>query len=219
RREAVVDLGHADLGTRVLDAGLLVRIARARDDLREGREVVVLAVETLRRPGSEGERLDEDRMPRVPVRVLGTTGDGCRRAVAPARAVEDAEHARDRGRLADRLDRHLLAELRLRVLGAVLVVLPGDAGEHLLQLILLDAVLPRVGGGEEREGRRRGHAGERAVVGRVRHHEPREAGVLQLLDPDGHDEVVGAARDRVGRVADRLAAGRAHVLEPGTRLV
>ena len=121
--------------------------------------------------------------------------------------------------LRDGLDRHFLAELRLRVLGAVLVVLPGDAREHLLQLRLVDAVLLGVRGREQRERRGRRHAGERAVVRRVRHDEARVARVLQLLDADRHHQVVGAAGDGVGRVADGLAAGGAHVLEPGDRLV
>jgi hypothetical protein len=99
RREAVVDLGHAHFRARVLHAGLLVRVLRAGDDLREGREVVVLAVEALGRTGGERQRLQEDRMLRVLVRVLGAAEDRRRGAVAHARAVEDAEHAGDRRRL------------------------------------------------------------------------------------------------------------------------
>src|SRR5437773_1038043 len=155
RREAVVYLGHADLGARVRHARLVVGVARARDHLGEGREVVVLAVVALRRPCGEGQRLDDDRMLRVLVRVLDAAEDRRGRAVAHARAVEDAEHAGDRRRLLDRLDRHFLAELRLRVLRAVLVVLPRDPREDVLQPVLLDAVLLRVGGREERERRRR----------------------------------------------------------------
>ena len=99
-REAVVHLGHADLVARVLHAGLLVGVLRAGDDLGEGREVVVLAVVALGGTGGERQRLDEDRMLRVLVRVLGAAEDRRRRAVAHARAVEDAEHAGDRRRLA-----------------------------------------------------------------------------------------------------------------------
>src|SRR5262249_39018925 len=173
RREAVVHLGHAHFFAWILHACLLVGVLRAGDDLGEGREVVVLAVVALGRPGGERERLDEDRILRVLVRVLGATEERGGRAVAHARAVEDAEHAGDRRRLRDSLDRHFLPELRLRVLGAVLVVLPGDAGKHLLQLGFVDAVLLGVRGREQREGGRRRHVGERAVVRRVR---PGEAG-------------------------------------------
>src|SRR5262249_25999193 len=45
------------------------------------------------------------------------------------------------------------------------------------------------------------------------------AGVLELLDADRHHEVVGAAGDGVGRIAERLAARGAHVLEAGDGLV
>src|SRR5437773_3741933 len=186
RREAVVHLGHADLGARVLHARLLVGVPRAGDHLGEGREVVVLAVVALRRPRREGERLDEYRILRVAVRVLGPAEDRRRRAVAHAGAVEDAEHAGDRGRLADGLDRHLFAELGLRVLRSVLVVLPRDAGEDLLERALLDAVLLGIRRGEQGERGRRGHVRERAVVGRVRADQPRDARVLELLDADRH---------------------------------
>ena len=46
-----------------------------------------------------------------------------------------------------------------------------------------------------------------------------EARVLQLLDADGHGDVVGAAGHGVAGVAERLGAGGAVVLEPAHRLV
>ena len=57
-------------------------------------------------------------------------------------------------------------------------------------------------------GRRPGRADEALV-----------AAVLHLLDADGHRHVVGAARDRVRGVAQRLGAGGAEVLDPRDRLV
>src|SRR5262249_1634832 len=99
RREAIVHLGHADLAAWILDPGLLVRVLGAGDHLGEGREVVVLAVVALGGPGGEGQRLDEDRVLRILVRVLGPAEDRRRGAVAHARAIEDAEHAGDGRRL------------------------------------------------------------------------------------------------------------------------
>ena len=61
--------------------------------------------------------------------------------------------------------------------------------------------------------------GAGAVVGRGRHDEAGVAGVLQLLDADGHRHVVGAGGHRVAGVAERLGAGGAEVLDVGDRLV
>ena len=219
RREAVVDFGHADLLARILDARLNVGVPRALDDLGERREVVVLALGALGGAGHERQRLDEDRVVVVLVSVLGAADDRRRGAVGDARAVHDAEHAGDLGRGVDLLDRDLALELRLLVAGAVVVVLVGDLCEDVAHRLQVDAVLLGVGGSEEREVRRRGHAGLGAVARRGAAGEAGEPGVLQLLHADRHDQVVGAGRNRVGGVADRLAASGAHVLEPGDRLV
>ena len=107
------------------------------------------------------------------------------------------------------------------LLRPVVVVLPGDPGQHLLQLVRVDAVLLRVGGGEQAELRGRGGVALPVVPspGGAGADQAGEAGVLQLLDPDRHRAVVGAAGHRVAGVAQRLRSGRAHVLQPGHRLV
>jgi len=64
-----------------------------------------------------------------------------------------------------------------------------------------------------------GEARARAVLGRADARQPRDARVLQLLDSDGHRDVVGAAGHRVAGVAEGLGAGGAVVLEPAHRLV
>ena len=58
-----------------------------------------------------------------------------------------------------------------------------------------------------------------AVVGRIGHHQAREARVLELLDPYRHRHVVGARGDRVAGLAQRLGTGRAHILDAGHGLV
>ena len=94
--------------------------------------VVVLGVdEPGAVAGDERQRLHVERPVGVAVRVLGPDDDRRRGAVGDARAVEDAERARHPRRRADLLHAHLAPELRPRVLGAVGVVLPRDAGQHL----------------------------------------------------------------------------------------
>ena len=202
-REAVVHLGHRDLLARVGDAGLRVRVASGRRDLGE-RRVVVVGVGVARAvAGDERQRLDVDRLVRVLLRVFGPHDDRGGRAVGHARAVVHAEPAGHERRVADRLHRDFFAELRTRVAGAVVVVLPRDAGEHLAHLLVVDAVLLAVAGRAHREHRGRG---ERAAgaVGRClgRADEALVAAVLDLLDADRHRDVVRAARHRVRRVAD-----------------
>src|SRR5207253_663656 len=119
----------------------------------------------------------------------------------------------------DRLLRDLLPELRARVQGAVLVVLPRDPRHHVLQGRVLHAVLLPVGRGQQAEGGRRGELGAGAVTGHRLARETRDPRILQLLDADGHRDVVGAGGHRVARVAKRLGAGGAVVLEPAHRLV
>ena len=58
-----------------------------------------------------------------------------------------------------------LAELGPAVAGTVVVVLPRDPGQHLLHLVLVDAVLLGVGGGEQAEPGRGGGLGQRPVGG------------------------------------------------------
>ena len=123
------------------------------------------------------------------------------------------------GDVADRLDRHLAPELRTRVAGAVVVVLPRDVRHRLAQLVGVDAVLVGVRGRDHREHRRRGERAAGAVVRRRDRVEALVAAVLHLLDADRHRDVVGTRRHRVRGLAQRLGAGGAEVLDPGDRLV
>ena len=100
------------------------------------------------------------------------------------------------------------------------MVLPRDPGEDVLQLLGVDAVLLGVGGREQAEGGRGADLPEApgAVVGRRPVRESGEPGVLQLLHADRHRDVKGPRRDGVRSVAQRLGAGRAHVLDAGDGL-
>ena len=218
RREAVVDLGHGQLTARVGDAGLGVRVLGGPLALVEVRVVVVRVQQAGRVAGDEAQRLHVERLVGVVVRVLGAHDDGARRAVGDAGAVEHRQHPRDGGHGADGVDVHLAAELRPRVLGAVGVVLAGDAGQHPTQLGRIDAVLLGVGGGDEREHGRRGEGPVGAVVGDGERVEALVARVLDLLDADRGGHVVGARRHRVAGLAQRLGPGGAVVLDPGDRL-
>src|SRR5581483_1122908 len=136
-----------------------------------------------------------------------------------AGAVEDAERTGHQRRARDGVLRDFLAELRARVQRAVLVVLPRDAGHDFLQLLVAHAVLLAVGRRQQAERRRRREPRPRAVADGVAAGQPREAGVLQLLDTDGHGHVVGTGRDRIAGVAECFGAGRAVVLQPADGLV
>ena len=217
RREAVVHLGHGDLAARVGDARLRIRVLRGCVDLGEPR-VVVRGIGVARAvAGDERQRLDVERLVGEAVRVLGPHDDRRRRAVGDTRAVVEAEPAGHERRVADRLQRDLAPELRARVAGAVVVVLPRDAGEHVAHLLVAHAVALAVRGRAHREHRRRGERAAGAVAGRLgRADEPLVAAVLDLLDADRHRDVVGAARHRVRGVAQRLGARRAVVLDPAS---
>src|SRR6185295_10483446 len=75
--------------------------------------------------------------------VLGANDDRARGTVGDARAVQDPQRPRNARRRADRFHAHLAPELRPRVARAVGVVLPRDAREHVLDLVLVDAVALR----------------------------------------------------------------------------
>ena len=75
RREAVVHLGHGELGPGVGDPGLAVGILGRGNDLRKAREVVRGVDKPLARPGDQRERLDVQRAFTVAVRVLGGHDD------------------------------------------------------------------------------------------------------------------------------------------------
>ena len=215
RREAVVHLGEGELAARVGDAGLRVGVSGGGDDLGE-RRVVVAGVERARAvAGDERQALHVQRRVGVLERSVGGDEHRGGRAVGDTGAVEEAEHPGDRRCPFDRLLGHLGPELGAGVAGTVGVVLPGDRGEHVTHLAGVEAIASAVGGGEERE-----HGGDarlrRGAVGGHRRQVDAGIGrVLQLLDTDRHDPVVGPGRHGEAGVAERLRAGRAEVLDPG----
>ena len=218
-REAVVHLGHGQLGAGLGDPRLRVGVFGGAHDLLERRVVVGGVDRAGGRAGHEGKRLHVERVVAVAVGVGRPADHRRRRAVAHPAAVEHAEIAGHERCLGDRLHGHFLLELRPRVARAVLVVLEGDPAHDLLHLVLVHAVLVRVGRGEEREGGGRRQAGVGAVADGADPGQARVARVLELLDPDGHGQVVGARRHGVAGVAEGLGTRRAVVLDPGHRLV
>src|SRR5581483_12219812 len=125
---------------------LLVSVLGGAHNLGERRVVVVGVDDTGGGAGDERQTLHVDRLVGVPVGVLGPHDDRRRGPVRHTRAVEDAELAGHDRRGGDGLHRDLTPELRTRVHGTVLVVLPRDAREDVLQLVLVDAVLLRIRG-------------------------------------------------------------------------
>src|SRR5439155_3973216 len=176
---------------RVGDAGLGVRVAPGRRDLGKGRVVVVGVCVTGAVARDERQRLDVDRLVGVAVRVFRANDDRRGRTVGNARAVVYAEPARHQRRVAYGLHRDLFAELGPRIAGAVVVVLPRDAGEHLAHLRLVEAVLLAVAGRAHREHRGGRERAARAVGRRLGGaDEALVPAVLHLLDADRHRDVV-----------------------------
>ena len=180
-----------------VDAGLLVRVGGRAHDLDERRVVVGRVDRTGGGAGDERQRLHVERVVAVLVRVFGTDDQRSSRAVAHARAVEDAELAGDERRVADDVLRHFLLELRTGVERAVLVVLPRDAGEDVLHLRLVDAVLVRVRGSEEGERRGRGHRRQRCRrSGGAEPVRPEKPESFSFSTPIGHRDVDTRRRRR-----------------------
>ena len=120
-----------------------------------------------------------------------------------------------RRRLQHVVDGDLVLEVRVRIAGAVVVVLHRDRREHLARR----AELVHVAGRERREQHRRGlapredrvtgrGAREQAFFGRL---------VAHLLDADHEHDVVHAARDRHRADAERVGTRRARVLDARAR--
>ena len=219
RREAVVDLGHGQLGAGVGDPGLGVGVGGGLGALREV-GVVVGGVEVAGLgPGHEAEALHVQRLVGVAVGVLGPADDGGGGAVGHARAVEDRELAGDGGHGADLLGAGLPPELGPLVAGAVVVVLLGDLGHDHAQLVGVDAVALGVGGQVHGVHGRRGERPAGAVGGRVVARQALVAAVLHLLHTDGHGHVVGAGGHGVAGLAQGFGARGAEVLDQAHRLV
>ena len=182
------------------DAGLAV--GALRGERRRDRVAAVPArmthLDAVRRRELQG--LDRDHVALAErARDLGRRDDRARGAVADAAAVEQAERVGDHRRSEYLFDRDAVAQVRLRVLGAVLVALPRDVRHRALEVVDRVAVLGGVGGRELRECARRREAGlpevlERAL-GALR--QAPEAGVLELLDAHRERDVDRAGRDRI----------------------
>ena len=167
RREAVVHLRHGQLPAGIGDARLRVGVGRRGLALGEVGVVVARVDEARSAARREGERLDVDRLVRVPQRVLGAHHDGRRRAVRHTGTIEHAEGARQARRPEHGLLGDLAAELGPRVPRAVVVVLHRDGGQDVGHRLVVHPVLLPVGRshhGEHRRGRQRPG---RAVARRV----------------------------------------------------
>ena len=125
------------------------------------------------------------------------------------------ERVRDDRRVEDRVEVDFLLQMRLGILRAVLMTLPGDAADRALEVVLRYAVLGAIARGELRKARRRRAVRHDQVVERSLglHRQSAVAGVLELLGADGERDVDRAGRHGVGRPSQCLGAGRAHVLD------
>ena len=146
---------------------------------------------------------------------VGVHEDRRRRAVRLRAAVEEVQRMAHRGGLQDVLDGDLVLEVRVRVEGAVVVVLHRDRREHLTRR----AVLVHVAGGERCEQHRRRLAPrEHGVSARcARQQAFIRRLVTHLLDTDDEHDVVHAARHRHRADAERIRARRAGVLDACAR--
>ena len=215
-REAVVHLEHRDLVARVLDAGLFIGLLRG--DAGGVEVAAVPRIVARLRAVRDRELQCLDRHDVVLAHRLGDLGrrhDGRGRTVRHAAAVEQAERRGDHRGFQDGLHLDGLLEMRLGVLGAVLVALPRDMGDRLLEVVTTHAVRRHVGGGELGEVARRRAVGVPQLLQR-RTAAARQAavtGVLQLLDTQRQGEVGRARGDGVAGAAEGLGPRRAHVLD------
>ena len=129
-------------------------------------------------------------------------------AVGGRAAVEEAERPGDHRRVQHLLLGHLHLQVRELVPRAVPVVLDGDLGERAAR----QAELVHVAVRREREQAGRGVALAEDLVADAR--DAAAGAVLQLLRADDEHDVVLAGRDREARVAERVGAGGAEVLDP-----
>ena len=179
-------------------------------DLDEG----VLLVQ-VRVVGGDAEAGDVHR----PVGELGGALGGHEqhrgRAVGLRAAVEEVQRMAHRRRLHHVFDRDLALEVRVRIAGAVVVVLHRHRREHLARRAELVHVARRERGEQHRRGlaaredrvARRGTR-QQAFLGRL---------VAHLLDADHEHDVVHAARDGHRADAERVGSRRAGVLDARAR--
>ena len=154
-----------------------------------------------------------------PLGDVGRGDDGAGGAVAHAAAVVEAERLGHRRGIEHGVDGDLVAQVRLGVLGAVVVALDGDVRHGVLEVLGVDLVLGAIGGGELGEAPRCRGVGVDHVVERPAPalRQAAVAGVLELLHAHGERDVGGAGGHRVDRAAERLGAAGAVVLHPRHR--
>ena len=218
-REAVVDLGHGQLGPRVGDAGLGVGVGGRRGALRQRCEVEPGVDQPAAVAGHQREGLHVQRCVGVVGRPVGRDHHGRGGPVRHPGTVEHREPSCHGGHLADGLGRGLAPELGQVVAGPVEVVLLGDPGHHVAQLVDVHPVALRVGREDEAEHGRRGECAVGAVGGDRKGVEALVAAVLDLLGADGHRHVVGPRGHGVAGLPQRIGPGGAEVLDTGHRLV
>ena len=202
------------------DAGLLVGARRGGARGREVRAVPLVELHLLAVGHRELQGLHaHEILLAQAARDVGRGDDRRRRAVRHAAAIVQTERVGDHRRLEHGLLGDAVAQVRLRVLRAVVVALHRDMRHRALEVFLVDAVLGAVGRGELRERARRrdvgpGHVLQRAATAL---RQAAVAGVLELLDAERERDVDRAGGDRVHRTAERLGAGRAVVLHARDR--
>ena len=95
----------------------------------------------------DAEAGDVDGLVRELGGTIGVDEDRGRGAVGLRAAVEQVQRMTNGRRVEDVLDGDLVLEVRVRVAGAIVVVLDGDGGEHLARR----SIVVHVAGGEGRE--------------------------------------------------------------------
>ena len=218
--EAVVHLGHVELGPRVADPRLLVGLPRRDPGRLDVGAVPARVARFLAVRHGELHRLDGHELGLAEVAGdLRGGHDRARRAVAHPAAVEEADGLGDHGRLEDLLLRHLAPQVGLGVLRPVRVALDGDPGHRALEIVLVHPVRAPVAGRELGEHPGSGEVRPVHVVGDPAGAlgEAAVAGVLELLAAEGEGHVARPRRHRVDRPPERLGAARAEVLDPGHR--
>ena len=208
-----MDFRQRDLCRGVGDPRLVVRLLGGHARRREAQVVESGVVHRGRGRDGKPIRLHDDVVVLVIhlLRDLGRRDDDGRRTVGHRAGVEPSERPSDHRRLERRLHRDLAAEVCLGVLGAVGVVLDRNAREVFARPAALRERARRRHR-EQRRGARRRHEGRDRVAEHVR--EPVRALVGDLLDTAREHDVVHAGRDGEARVAERVHAAGAVVLDP-----
>ncbi len=207
--EAVVDLSDVDVAGS--HAGHLIGATRGVHGRGETDEPGLLV-----QIGVIGRDPEPGYVHRPVREVAGTLGRGedhSRSTVGLRAAVEQTQRIAHRGSIEDLLGGDLVAEVRIGVEGAVVVVLDRHRGQHLAGRAELRHVSGGEGGEEHRGGFTAGvdgvsarRAGEQTFLGGL---------VAHLLHTDHEHDVVHARCNRHRADSEGVAAGGAGVLDPG----